>query len=105
MTDELNRLSSDREETDQGDSVPSGAAAITEHAMENDFPSMLPIELIPDWLRPMEEDDDAVEGDRIMERRTRKTIPNMFVAYFYLREAGYLVYSSCRFKRYFADGW
>ncbi|XP_057212552.1 methyl-CpG-binding domain protein 1a isoform X2 [Triplophysa rosa] len=80
MTDELNRLSSDREETDRGDAVPTGADAVTavvEHTMENDLPSVVTFELIPDWLKPMEEDDDAVDGDKIMEPSTKKTIPNI----------------------------
>lgn len=80
MTDELNRLSSDREETDRGDSVPTGADAITaivEHTMENDLPSKVTVELLPDWLKPMEEDDDAVEGDKIVERSTKIAIPRL----------------------------
>ncbi|KAA0714360.1 Zinc finger protein 3 [Triplophysa tibetana] len=80
MTDELNRLSSDREETDRRDSVPTGAdgvTAVVEQTMENDLPSIVTFELIPDWLKPMEEDDDAVEGDKTMERSTKKTIPNI----------------------------
>ncbi|XP_056628849.1 methyl-CpG-binding domain protein 1a isoform X2 [Triplophysa dalaica] len=80
MTDELNRLSSDREETDRRDSVPTGAdgvTAVVEHTMENDLPSIVTFELIPDWLKPMEEEDDAVEGDKTMERSSKKTIPNI----------------------------
>lgn len=96
MTDELNRLSSEREETDRRDSVPTGAdgvTAVVEHTKENDLPSIVTFELIPDWLKPMEEEDDAVEGDKTMEGGTKKTIPNMFVPDFYLCNVGCYVYT------------
>lgn len=80
MTDELNRLSSDREGTDPGDAVPTGgdgATAAANQAMENELSSKVSFEVLPDWLKPMEEDDDAVEGDKMMERGTKVAIPRL----------------------------
>ncbi|XP_065126335.2 methyl-CpG-binding domain protein 1a isoform X2 [Paramisgurnus dabryanus] len=79
MTDELNRLSSDREETDRDASMPTGANTDTAmmEPLEDDSPCEVTVEVLPDWLKPMEEDDDAVENEKTVVRRTRKTNPHI----------------------------
>ncbi|XP_058640666.1 methyl-CpG-binding domain protein 1a isoform X2 [Onychostoma macrolepis] len=77
MTDELNRASAEPETTKPEETVPVGADVVTvveDNAVENSAPGKVTVESPPDWLKPMEEDeDDGGEGVKSSEWITRKT--------------------------------
>ncbi|XP_067249608.1 methyl-CpG-binding domain protein 1a [Chanodichthys erythropterus] len=77
MTDELNRASSEPETTNPEETmhpIEGDITAVEENTMWDDMPGKVTVELPPDWLKPMEEDeDDGVDGLRSSERINRRT--------------------------------
>ncbi|XP_016411711.1 uncharacterized protein LOC107743107 isoform X2 [Sinocyclocheilus rhinocerous] len=77
MTDELNRASAEPETMKPEETVPVGSDVVTvieDNAVENSAPGKVMVESAPDWLKPMEEDeDDGGEGVKSSEWITRKT--------------------------------
>ncbi|ROL48399.1 Methyl-CpG-binding domain protein 1 [Anabarilius grahami] len=76
MTDELNRASSEPETTNPEETmhpIEADINAVEENTVWDDMPGKVTVELPPDWLKPMEEDeDDGVDGLRSSERITRR---------------------------------
>lgn len=77
MTDELNRASAEPETMNPEETVPAllsenhpiGAddvTAVEENTEWDNMPGIVTVELPPDWLKPMEEDEDGVESVRSM---------------------------------------
>ncbi len=86
MTDELNRASAEPETTKPEETVPVGADVVTvveDNAVENSAPGKVTVESPPDWLKPMEEDEDdggdGGEGVKSSEWITRKTNNDVYV--------------------------
>ncbi|XP_016359424.1 uncharacterized protein LOC107701816 isoform X3 [Sinocyclocheilus anshuiensis] len=76
MTDELNRASAEPETMKPEETVPVGSDVVTvieDNAVENSAPGKVMVESPPDWLKPMEEDEDDGEGVKSSEWITRKT--------------------------------
>ncbi|XP_016127171.1 uncharacterized protein [Sinocyclocheilus grahami] len=77
MTDELNRASAEPETTKPEETVPIEADDVTDgvdNAVGNNMPGKVTPESPPDWLKPMEEDeDDGGEGVKSSERIIMKT--------------------------------
>ncbi|XP_016089477.1 uncharacterized protein [Sinocyclocheilus grahami] len=77
MTDELNRASAEPETMKPEETVLVGSDVVTvteDNAVENSTPGKVTVESPPDWLKPMEEDeDDGGEGVKSSEWITRKT--------------------------------
>ncbi|XP_059360149.1 histone-lysine N-methyltransferase 2B-like isoform X1 [Carassius carassius] len=76
MTDELNRASAEPETMQPEETVPVGADVVTVieyNAVENSEPAKVTVELLPEWLMPMEEEEDGGEGVKSSEWITRKT--------------------------------
>ncbi|XP_016323711.1 uncharacterized protein LOC107674282 [Sinocyclocheilus anshuiensis] len=77
MTDELNRASAEPEMTKPEETVPIEADDVTDdvdNAVGNNMPGKVTPESPPDWLKPMEGDeDDGGEGVKSSERIIMKT--------------------------------
>ncbi|XP_016392752.1 uncharacterized protein LOC107727404 [Sinocyclocheilus rhinocerous] len=83
MTDELNRASAEPETTKPEETVPIEADDVTDgvdNALGNNMPGKVTPESAPDWLKPMEEDeDDGGEGVKSSERIIMKTNDDVYV--------------------------
>lgn len=83
MTDELNRASAEPETTKPEETVPAEADVVTvvlDNVGGNSAPGKVTVESPPDWLKPMEEDeDDGGEGVKSSERIARKTMDDVYV--------------------------
>ncbi|XP_050972981.1 methyl-CpG-binding domain protein 1a isoform X2 [Labeo rohita] len=81
MTDELNRASAEPETTKPEETVPAEADVVTvvlDNVGGNSAPGKVTVESPPDWLKPMEEDeDDGGEGVKSSERIARKTMDDV----------------------------
>ncbi|XP_043103551.1 methyl-CpG-binding domain protein 1a isoform X2 [Puntigrus tetrazona] len=79
MTDELNRASAEPETTKPEETVSVGASVVAvaeDDGVENGAPGKGTFESPPDWLKPMEEDeDDGGDGFKSSER-IAKTVNN-----------------------------
>lgn len=88
MTDELNRASSEPETTNPEETmhpIEGDITAVEENTMWDDMPGKVTVELPPDWLKPMEEDEDeGVDGLRSSERITRRTNDGVYVPLSYI---------------------
>ncbi|XP_077079708.1 methyl-CpG-binding domain protein 1a isoform X1 [Siphateles boraxobius] len=83
MTDELNRASAEPETMNPEETVPAllsenhpiGAddvTAVEENTEWDNMPGIVTVELPPDWLKPMEEDEDGVERVRSVPKVKRR---------------------------------
>ncbi|KAG1972178.1 methyl-CpG binding domain protein [Pimephales promelas] len=82
MTDELNMASAEPETMNPQETVPAllsenhlnGAdvATAVEDTEWDNMPGIVTVELPPDWLKPMEEDEDGVEGVRSIPKVKRR---------------------------------
>lgn len=78
MTDELNRASAEPETMQPEETVLVGADVVTvieDNAVENSAPGQVTVELLPDWLKPMEEDED--DGGEGVNRKTNNDVPKV----------------------------
>ncbi|XP_073675983.1 uncharacterized protein [Garra rufa] len=78
MTDELNRASAEPETTKPEETVPVGADVVTvivDNAAGNNMPGKVTVELPPDWLKPMEDDED--DGGEGVKRKTIDDVPKV----------------------------
>ncbi|KAL1270299.1 hypothetical protein QQF64_032588 [Cirrhinus molitorella] len=79
MTDELNRASAEPETTRSEETLPVGADVVTvvvDNAVGNNMPAKVTVESPPDWLKPMEEDEDD-GGEGVKSRKTTDDIPKV----------------------------
>ncbi|XP_067270469.1 methyl-CpG-binding domain protein 1a isoform X3 [Pseudorasbora parva] len=80
MTDELNRASAEPEATNSGETVPALlsennpiGADVEENTVWDDMPGKVTVVLPPDWLKPMDEDEeDGVESVRRIPKVKRR---------------------------------
>ncbi len=95
MTDELNRASAEPETMKPEETVPVGAEVVSvveDNAVQNSAPGEVTVESPPDWLKPMEEDeDDGGEGVKSSDWITRKTNDDVYVLIPCLHLVGYII--------------
>lgn len=85
MTDELNRAISEPETTNPEETmhpIEADVTAVEENTAWDDMPGKVTVELPPDWLKPMEEDED--DGLRSSERITRRNNDGVYVPLSYI---------------------
>lgn len=98
MTDELNGASAEPESMKPEETVPIDADVVikdVDNAVANNVPGKVTTESLPDWLKPMEEDeDDGGEGVKSSERIITKTNDDVYVLIipnFCLHLVGYFI--------------